>query len=240
MTTEKDRLESYSTIYEEDIAFGAEERINRLNAEFTLERIQGPVIELGCGNGTWTKLLVERFGSVTVVDASAALLDKIQKEHGERVRCRESLFEEFEPSNDDYSTVLLIGALHHTETPLRILQHVARWLHPQAKLVLSVPNAGSLHRRLGQAMGILQKTDDLSELGIRQGHRRTYTLDLFRRHLSEAGLSIDYSTGLFLKPFSNTQMDSLSPEIFSGLFQVSQEMPAEYSAILYAECNKPS
>lgn len=239
MTTEKDRLERYSNIYEEDIAFGAEERINLLSAAFTLDRIQGPVIELGCGNGTWTKLLVERFGSVTVVDASAALLEKIQKEHGERVQCREALFEEFEPPNDDYSTVLLIGALHHSEAPLRILRHVAGWLHPRAKLVVSVPNAGSLHRRLGQAMGILQETNDLSELGVRQGHRRTYTLDLFRRHLSEAGLSIDYSTGLFLKPFSNAQMDSLSPEIFSGLFRLSQEMSAEYAAILHAECTKP-
>ena len=238
MEKEKSKLQQYSAIYEEEIAYGAEEKINLLNANFALNRITGPVIELGCGNGTWTKLLIEKFENLTVVDASIVLLEKIKKKFGAKAICIESLFEEFNPKTQNYSTVLLIGALHHSKNPTQILQNISNWIHPNAKLIVSVPNAGSIHRRLGTKMGIINNAEEISKLGIRQGHERTYTIDLFKEQLIDAGFSIDHFKGLFFKPFSNSQMDLMDNKIFSGLFKLADELPDELAATLYAECSK--
>ena len=238
MESEKFRLKKYSQIYQQRIAYGAEEKINRLNAEYTIDRINGPIIELGCGNGTWTSLLIQRFGNITVVDASSELLTNIKNKYGDKANCEEALFEHYYPKSHDYSSVLLIGALHHSHNPRLILQNIAKWIHPKAKLILSVPNANSVHRCLGQKMGIINSNDELSKLGVIQGHQRTYTMTFFKELLTETGFSIDFFKGLFFKPLANSQMDSFDDEIFSGLFKLADDFPDESAAILYAECSK--
>jgi len=238
LKSEKKSLETYSKIYHQDYAFGAEENINLLNANFTLNRLQGPVIELGCGNGTWTKLIVARFGSAVVVDASPTLLNKLTKEHGSKIQCYECLFENFQPPLLNYNSVLLIGALHHCQNPVTVLKKISSWIHPHAKLFVSVPNADSLHRRLGKAMGIISENHEISKLGEDQGHRRTYNVKLFKKHLLQAGFEIKFFKGLFLKPLSNAQMNTLPESVFSGLFKLGHDLPVEFSATLYAECTK--
>lgn len=238
MKSEKKILETYSKIYRKDFALGAEENINLLNANFTLNRLKGPVIELGCGNGTWTKLIVDRFGSAVVVDASLTLLNQIKKTHGAKIQCYECLFENFNPPLLKYNSVLLIGALHHCQNPVNVLLKISSWIHPSAKLFVSVPNANSLHRRLGKVMGIIKESDEISKLGADQGHRRTYNIELFKKHLLDAGFEINFFKGLFLKPLSNAQMNSLPKSVFSGLFELGQDLPDEFCSTLYAECTK--
>jgi 2-polyprenyl-3-methyl-5-hydroxy-6-metoxy-1,4-benzoquinol methylase len=238
MESEKERIKNYSHIYEQNIAYGAEEKINTLNAEYTINRIKGPVIELGCGNGTWTNIIIRKFGSVTVVDASSELLKKIKNRHGSNAICEENLFEQYYPNSQNFSTVLLIGALHHSYEPEKILKNIAKWIHPEAKLVVSVPNADSIHRRLGTKMGLISSNEDLSTLGIKQGHQRIYTKKFFINQLANAGFTIDFFKGLFFKPFSNSQMDIFDDAIFSGLFNLAEDLPDDSAAILYAECTK--
>lgn len=238
MESEKFRLKKYSQIYQQEIAYGAEEKINRLNAEYTISRINGPIIELGCGNGTWTNMLIQRFGNITVVDASTELLSNLKNKYGDKAKYEEALFEHYYPKSNDYSSVLLIGALHHSQNPSLILQNIAKWIHPKAKLIVSVPNANSVHRCLGKKMGIIKSNDELSKLGVIQGHQRTYTMTFFKDLLTENGFSIDFFKGLFFKPFANSQMDSFDDQIFSGLFKLADDFPDESAAILYAECSK--
>ncbi|HWN68041.1 MAG TPA: hypothetical protein VNM90_10415, partial [Haliangium sp.] len=71
------------------------------------------------------------------------------------------------------------------------------------------PNAESVHRRIGQRMGLLARLTDLNEADLRIGHRRVYTADLLRAHLLAAGLRVRLLTGLTFKPLSNAQLAQL-------------------------------
>jgi len=72
-----------------------------------------------------------------------------------------------------------------------------------------VPNADSLHRRIGKSMGMLEEVTDLNDSDHRLGHRRVYTRSLLRQHIEEAGLEIVHFTGVGMKPFSNAQLAEL-------------------------------
>src|SRR3989338_2697103 len=151
---EKRRLEEYAKVYFDEISYGIEQKVHILTAEYILSHIKPDILELGCGNGTWTRMILEKHSHVDVVDASPLLLDSIKKEHGPRVDCYHSLFEDFEPATS-YETVLLTGTLHHVADPVLILSRVKTWMKASGRLLVVVPNALSLHRRLGKTMHLI-------------------------------------------------------------------------------------
>ena len=56
--------------------------------------------------------------------------------------------------------------------PVQLLRWVRTWLQPTGRLHVVVPNADSLHRRVGVAMGALGRVDELSERDRRFGQLR--------------------------------------------------------------------
>ena len=76
-----------------------------------------------------------------------------------------------------------------------------------------VPNAGSLHRRVGQKMGVLGALTDLNETDHKQGHRRVYTVATLLADIAGAGLAVETQGTFMLKPLSNAQMDGLDRSI---------------------------
>jgi SAM-dependent methyltransferase len=213
-----------------------ERRINRLVAEHVLRHLRAPVLELGCGEGAWTDLLVERLGALTTVDAAPALLAARKARWGERLTTHAALFEDFEP-REPYAHVLLASVLHHVEDPVGLLRRIASWLG-SGSLWVTVPNAGSLHRRLGVKLGALQRDTQVSEQGHAFGHRRTYTRAALLDDLARAGLVSVREEGLWLKPLSNAQMEGWEPALHEAFFALGQEVPVEQSAILLVECKR--
>ena len=116
--------------------------------------LQGPkVIEMGFGDAAWTGKIIERFGKSFIVDASKRLLEKAKAQYGDNVETHFSYFEEFRPSYT-FDSVLCSYVLEHVVDPPAVLKCCRTWLNPGGLLVIIVPNATSLHRRLGVAMGI--------------------------------------------------------------------------------------
>jgi hypothetical protein len=105
-------------------------------------------------------------------------------------------------------------------------------------MFVMVPNARSLHRRIGVALGMISAVDAFSEEDHRQGHRRVYTEELLHAHLIEGGVEILEIGSFFIKPLSNNQMEQLNPQIADAFFTVSRDIPG-LGSMLYAKC-KPS
>lgn len=84
-------------------------------------------------------------------------------------------------------------------------------------------------------MGLIPRCNSLNERDKQMGHRRVYDFETLREDLEGAGFSINYLTGIFLKPLSNAQMASWDERILDALFEVGKELP-EYCAEIYAEC----
>jgi hypothetical protein len=96
-----------------------------------------------------------------------------------------------------------------------------------------VPNAVSLNRRLGKAMGLIEDCHGLTESDLKIGHRRMYDLPALRSELEAAGFTIVDAGGMFLKPLSNAQMMTWDAEILDGLYALGNGLP-ELCTEIYA------
>lgn len=127
----------------------------------------GPeVIEMGSGDDQWTQRLIQHFGHSHLVDGSRTLIEAARKKYGTKLTTYHSLFEELDPGKQ-FDTVLSSLVLEHVEDPVKVLATAAGWLKPQGHLIVIVPNALSLHRRLAVAMGLTRAADELGESDVR-------------------------------------------------------------------------
>jgi len=214
---------TYSTIYESATDFD----ITLQKYDFYVLRsyLKGPaVLEMGCGRGETTRMLVELFPNLHVVDASRRCLELSSAGVPKTARFFQSYFEEFEPPCR-YDSILLLEVLEHLEDPTLVLKRAAGWLNPGAAIHILVPNARSLHRRLGVAMGMLPAVDALNDRDRQVGHRRVYTLESLLADVNNAGLKVVRHQGIFLKILSNSQMEKFDPKLIDALFVVGRELP---------------
>ena len=223
---ERARLESIAGSYQGPDSSTTERQANRHAARAAVSQVRGPnVLVLGAATGAWAEPLLERFDRFDTVDAVDHLLEQLQRHYQGRVRGFVSLFEEFEPPGDLYDTVVLGHVLEHVHDPVEVLRRCRGWLEPGGRVVILVPNANSLHRLVGVALGHLQAVTDMSPGDEQLGHRRVYTWSALQAHVEAAGLSDIQLSGLFLKPLSNGQMDAFTDELRRAFFELGTAAP---------------
>jgi SAM-dependent methyltransferase len=194
--------------------------------------VRGPeILEMGSGEGPWTGEIVERFGHSSVVDGSGKLLQSVRDVYGDKVRCYESYFENFVPPGGlRFQTVIATHVLEHVQDPVQVLRQSRQWLAPGGRIIAVVPNATSLHRRLGVKMGLLKTVYDFSERDLVLGHHRVYDLEQFKSDASSAGFRIVHIQGFFLKILPVSRMVDFPESLMKGLFDLADELPPEMSA----------
>lgn len=197
-------------------------------------RVRGDsVLELGSSDGLMTEELVREFPRVVVLEGSAKNVDSVRRRFPE-VEIHHELFENFS-TKERFDNVIAARVLEHVDEPVNLLRKARGWLKPGGILHVVVPNAESLNRKLGFAMGLLGQLDELTERDRNVGHVRVYRSDTLVAHIREAGLQVVELTGTFLKPLSNAQMLGWSPELIWGFYKLSDELP-QYCTELYAVC----
>lgn len=167
------------------------------------------LLELGLGHGISTPLFSKAFSKHLVVEGSPAVIHNFQKTNPDcSAEIAEDLFETF--TTDHKFDVIVMGfVLEHVQDPNAILRRFKRFLRPGGSIFVAVPNAEGMNRRLGALMGILSNLTKLSQQDHQFGHRRYYSCATLRSELLNAGLKIKRLEGIYLKPFTTRQMQSL-------------------------------
>lgn len=166
-------------------------------------------LELGCADGEGTKILLKHFNRVVAVDGSEKLINQAKEEiRSKKVSFIHSLFEKLE-LNKKFDVVILPHILEHIDNPIAILKKSKRFLKRNGVMIVDVPNAISIHRQVGVLMGMIRNEYSLNSADLSIGHKRVYDFNLLKRHIRKAGLKIINEGGVFLKPFSNAQMERL-------------------------------
>jgi 2-polyprenyl-3-methyl-5-hydroxy-6-metoxy-1,4-benzoquinol methylase len=164
------------------------------------------VLDLACGDGLLTRLLREHFDRVVAVDASSTHLAKARKLLPD-VEFHESLIEDLE-LNEKFDSVFLLNLLEHVTDPILVLQRAASFLAHDGVLIVHVPNAAAINRRIAVLMGTLESCEELSPFDINVvGHRRSYTLETLKADVEKAGLKVNATGGVFYKMLSTAQID---------------------------------
>lgn len=195
------------------------------------------VLELGCADGKVTNILPNYFKEITVVEGSVKYIEIVKQKLNHKGNFINSLFEEFETAAI-FDVILALHIFEHVIDPISILKKARGWLKSDGYLIVSVPNALSIHRNIGVKMGLIKKIDELNDRDLKLGHRRVYTPDLLREQLSAAGYKVIKMGGAFLKPLSNSQIETQWDEELMDAFHLLSEEYPEVSTPLVAIANR--
>lgn len=230
-------VETTAGFYESDIISGWEnlykEKRRRLYLLLSKHYIGTQALELGIADGVSTRYILDYFKTVTVVDASSHFIEEIKKNNPE-VKAVHSYFEDYKTENK-FSTIFMTHILEHLDNPLDVLNMAYNeWLTDNGNVLVSVPNANSIHRLVGVKMGMLQTPEALNKQDLLLGHRRVYTKETMLELISRTKFKCTNFYGLMFKPLSNRQIEkSWDAELIDAFFELGFDFPEFCSEIIF-------
>ena len=212
---------------------------NRLTLHWYPKRIvamahTNSMLELGVGHGYSTEFFAKAFQRYVVVEGSPKMIDRARERFPIRdVEIVHSYFEDFE-TDEHFDAIGMGFVLEHVEDPAALIRRYARFLAPGGSIYIAVPNAESLHRRLGHAADLLPDLLALSSADKEFGHKRYFTLQSLRQLVEGENLVIRKVEGLLLKPITTQQMLDLhlNEQIFQAMLKVGVDYPELCNSIL--------
>jgi 2-polyprenyl-3-methyl-5-hydroxy-6-metoxy-1,4-benzoquinol methylase len=202
----------------------------------------GAALELGCHAGGMTRLLLERFPDLTVVDAAANALEEARRLLPGHLQFVLGTFEQVVLPKR-YESVFMINVLEHVDDAVGILARAQEWMAENGRVFLVVPNANAPSRQIAVRMGLISNNQAVTDAEASNGHRRTYALDTFYRDLRASGLNVESLGGLVFKGLANYQIDKalaagiITQEYLEACFDLGNVYP-DLCASLFAVCSR--
>lgn len=164
------------------------------------------LLDMPCGDGMLTAMMAARFRRVVGADASAPHLARA-RERLPGVEFHHDLIEDLQ-LNERFDTITMLNVLEHVADPVGVLKKAASLLSDDGVLLVHVPNAKAVNRKIAVLMGTLESCEELSPFDINiVGHRRSYDLAGLCADVKASGLQIVATGGVFYKMLSTPQMD---------------------------------
>jgi SAM-dependent methyltransferase len=151
----------------------------------------GSILEIGCSTGFLGRLLTTQGCQVVGVEIDSSAASRAQL-HYTRLIVGDVETENVQSQiNQRFDAVILGDVLEHLKSPRDLLCRIKdKWLHPNGKVVLSVPNSGHWVFRREVLLGRFPYRD----YGLfDRSHLRFYTRSSLYRMVSECGYTIRQS-----------------------------------------------
>ena len=180
------------------------------------------VLDVGCGNSYMIEMLtrMEQF-SVHGIDPDAERLAAAKMTIGIWTAYLTTL-EEFQ-SNRLFDTIICSHVIEHSDDPFEFLRAANVNMAHKGTLILSCPNALSLHKRVSEIAG-LSEPYKLSATDIMQDHKHIFDRLKLETLVRAAGFEIEVSKGIMLKPFPNAMMhDLISRRFADALYAIGKD-----------------
>jgi SAM-dependent methyltransferase len=139
------------------------------------------ILDVGCGNGRLSALLVSRGYVVTGLERAGGYDASFPR----NVELVEADLEQGVPElNGEFDYVICADVLEHVRRPARLLEQLRSFMKPGGQLIASLPNSGNIYFRLNVALGRFPRRDR----GLfDRTHVWFYTLKTWRELLAESG-----------------------------------------------------
>lgn len=183
--------------------------LGHYQAKSCLDHARGDsLLDMPVGDGLLTEQMLARFKRVVGADASGKHLAQARTRLPQ-VELHHALIEELD-IEERFGTVTMLNVLEHVENPVQVLKKAASFLEDDGILIVHVPNALAVNRKIAVLMGTLEKPEELSPFDLNiAGHRRSYTMATFLEEFAKAGLKVQATGGVFYKMLSTPQIDWL-------------------------------
>jgi len=177
-----------------------------------LTKNEKSILELGLGHGFTAQIFARHFNRHVILEGSPSVIENFRKNFPDcSPQIIETYFEKF-TTNEKFDVIVMGFILEHVDNPIQVITHFKKFLTPNGKLFIAVPNAEALNRRVGHLAGLLPDLQTLSENDIISGHKRYYTVKSLTDDVRSVGYEIELMEGIYLKPFTTKQMMSLNFE----------------------------
>lgn len=237
-------LEENASFYQSEVGQVNERSVVNACAKLNLEMIEKykggrSAVFLGLGEGGLLDHMASRFQSSIAVEASAKLVTEARDRFAglKGLEVVQSFFEDYELAPDKRVDCLLGNhVLEHLDDPVAMLKRSLNWLDSDGLAVFTVPNATSLHRRIGAVLGSIEHTNDLSVQDKVVGHRRVYDMPALRNDIVAGGYTVIEEGGFNVKLVSQQQMIGWPAELHDAIYKVSRECPPDLCSNIYIVC----
>jgi 2-polyprenyl-3-methyl-5-hydroxy-6-metoxy-1,4-benzoquinol methylase len=219
------------------LQLGIDYRTKAFIVERCLQFVRGPrVLDLGYVDGQWSDALRAAGHAVDIVEGAGGHAEHARRRYADDrgVRIYHALFQDFQPQ-DKYGTVIAGDMLRYLADPSAFLASVTGWLEHDGRLIVSLPNSRSLHRRVGSLMNLEPAPTEANGRDRQVGNLRSYDRYELRQLLLSSGWEVEVLHGCFLKPLSSAQMADWSDVMLRAFLDVGNELE-DYCWFLYAVC----
>lgn len=197
------------------------------------------ILVLGYGDGELLDGLINNFEYITLIEGSKKLV-KIASDRYKNIpklTIVNKYFEDYFVEDDSkFNAILGNHVLEHIDDPVSFLKHSKTWLKNDGIAFFTVPNATSLHRRVGVELGMLESVYDLSEQDRLVGHKRVYDRNQLDCDLISGGYSSIRQGGFNIKLLSQKQMLDWPHDLHDAIFKISLKCPDDICSNLFSLC----
>jgi methionine biosynthesis protein MetW len=189
---------------------------NRIETVLSLIGRGKKVLDVGCGDGYISEMIIQRENKVHGIEISKNSIEKVKNKE---INVYEiDLNSDWKNSIQEVYDVVFAGEIiEHIFDTDRFLENIRSVLSPQGSLILTTPNIASLGRRLLLLLG----SNPIIEVTAREcdaGHIRYFTFQSIRKLLREHGFVVsDFSSDFVTLNFLGTMRSSLLARLFPKL-----------------------
>lgn len=148
---------------------------NRWTLEKFSKFLKGQILEIGCGIGNFSKLLL-KYGELTAIDINDEYVNKAKKEIGESIKIGVGDIEKgkYFFQGKGFNTIVCINVLEHIKSDQKALKNIYDLLSSNGNLILLVPAHQFLYNLIDESIG----------------HFRRYEREKLKKLLLENGFEI--------------------------------------------------
>lgn len=190
------------------------------------------MLDVGCGVGAMTKAFESKFKRIVGIDGSEVKISKALKWNSSpNIEYILTFFEDYKPE-EKFDFIVSTNVLEHVDDSVEFLKNIRNWLKPGGRVVMTVPNALGLHKRIGLKMGVIGDLYKLTEADYGKGHKRIYNKETLKTDFELAGYSVIHLGGILLKPLSHKQMETWDKKIVDALYEIGLDLPDYCSSLI--------
>jgi SAM-dependent methyltransferase len=133
-----------------------------LQAQRLANLTPGSLLDIGCANGDWLKLMRDRGWRVAGLEPSP------NSDNPHRLDIRKAAIETADYPAESFDVITAWAVFEHLHDPMSAFRHVARWLKPGGYLIIAVTNVRSIASRLAYQEDIPRHLHVFSERTLKQ------------------------------------------------------------------------
>ena len=178
-----------------------------------------------------------RRATVVGVDRAPAYLERASARDLRGARFLEADVVELD-LGEKFDHVVLANIVHEVPDAGALFATATRHLGPDGCLHVSLQNPQSIHRLVGQEMGVISQLDEVSDRGRQYETLELYGADDLAAFGAAVGLTVAHRAGVMLKPLPNDLMADLPEPILEGFVRAAHHLP-DHCAMNYLVLRRP-